>query len=141
MDLNVDDPFCRDDLHFRTVTSLLSLFHRPENAHYGSTIPAGSRSNFEQLLAVSFLLTRGNEVVAGNPKRAVEGITLFCMTDRQAKRKEYSRVSKSPLPDESQVAFGCSVRLEDEIVVQFTSTVKYLIGRWCEVILLFRRFV
>jgi hypothetical protein len=134
MALNADDAFSRDDLHFRTVTSLLSLFRRPDDTHYASTVPAGSRSNFKRMLAASFLLARGTEVVACIPKRSIEGITLFCMPDRKAKRKEYSRhdilVAKNPAPDEPPAASGCSVRLEDEAVIQFDGTVKYLVEKW-----------
>jgi hypothetical protein len=128
MALNADDAFYRDDLHFRTVTSLLSLFCRPDNTQYASTIPAGSRSNFKRMLAVSFLLARGTEVVACIPKRSVHGVTLFCMP--KSKSWEYSRhdmLIANPAPNETP---GGSVRLEDEAVIQFDGTFEYLVEKW-----------
>jgi hypothetical protein len=134
MALNADDAFYRDDLHFRTVTSLLSLFCRPDNTQYASTIPAGSRSNFKRMLAVSFLLARGTEVVACIPKRSVHGVTLFCMPDRQGKGKskswEYARhdmLIANPAQNETSAG---SVRLEDKAVIQFDGTFEYLIEKW-----------
>jgi hypothetical protein len=132
-----DDAFDRDDLHFRTVTSLLSLFCRPDNTQYASTIPAGSRSNFKRMLAVSFLLARGTEVVACIPKRSVHGVTLFCMP--KSKSWEYSRhdmlIAENPAPNETPRG---SVRLEDEAEIQFHGTFEYLVEKWREVLLLFR---
>jgi hypothetical protein len=131
-----DDAFDRDDLHFRTVTSLLSLFCRPDNTQYAPTIPVGSRRNFKRMLAVSFLLARGMEVVACIPKRStLNGITLFCIPDRKKiKLTEYSRqdmlIAKNPAPNKTPAASGGSVRLEDEAKIQFHGTFEYLVENW-----------
>jgi hypothetical protein len=119
-----DDAFVCDDLHFRTVTSLLSLFCRPDNTQYASTIPAGSRSNFKRMLAVSFLLARGMEVVACIPKRSIEGVTLFCMPDCKGE------IKPEEAPNETPAASRPSVRLEDGAVIEFDGTCKYLVEKW-----------
>jgi hypothetical protein len=131
-----DDAFVCDDLHFRTVTSLLSLFCRPDNTQYASRVPAGSRSNFKRMLAVSFLLARGMEVVACIPKPSIEGVTLFCMPDckGEIQPEEYSRhdmfIAKNPAPNETPAASRPSVRLEDGAVIEFDGTCKYLVEKW-----------
>jgi hypothetical protein len=136
MALNADDAFVRDDLHFRTVTSLLSLFCRPDNTQYASRIPAGSRSNFKRMLTVSFLLARGTEVVACIPKRSIEGVTLFCMPDckGEIKPEKYSRhdmsIAKNPAPNKTSAESKHSVRLEDGAVIKFGDTFEYLVEKW-----------
>ena len=126
--------FQRDDQYFRTVTSLLNLLRMPDNTYYASTVPVGSRNNFKRMLAAAFLLARGTEVIACILKRSVENITLFCMPNRRVKRNEYLRhdllVAKNLAPDETPAASGCSVRLEDESVVHFDGTSKYLVEKW-----------
>lgn len=67
----------RDDQYSRTATSLLSLIRLPDYTLYVSTVPAGPRNYFKLMLAPSFLLARGAEVVASILKCSVEEITLF----------------------------------------------------------------
>ena len=128
-------PIQRDDSYFRTITSLLNLLRIPDYTCYdASTVSAGSRNNFKRMLAASFLLALDTEVVACLPKRSVENITLFCMPNRRVKRKEYSRhdllVSKNPVPGETPAASGRSAHLEDEAVIHFDGTAKYLVEKW-----------
>ena len=86
------------------------------------------------MLVASFLLARDTEVVACLPKCSVENITLFCMPNRRVNWKEYSchdlLVSKNPVPGETSAASGRSAHLEDEAVIHFDGTTKYLVEKW-----------
>ena len=128
----------RDDQYFRTITSLLNLLRVPDNTFYAATIPAASRSNFKRMLAASFLLARGTDVVACLPKRSVENITLFCMPNRRVKQKEYLRhdllVAKNPALGETPAASGCGARLEAEAAIYFDGTAKHLIDKWWDIL-------
>jgi len=74
-----DGSYKRDDLHLRTVTTLLHLFNRRDETKYKSSLPRGTSNNFKKMLAVSTLLAGGADVVACIPRRTVDTTTLFCL--------------------------------------------------------------
>ena len=77
----------RDDLHLRTVTTLLRLFNETDRTKYKAALPSGTSSSFKKMLAVSNLLARGTDVVACVPHMTVDTTTLFCL--REGKPEEY----------------------------------------------------
>jgi len=119
MSANFDDDFYQDDLHFRTVTSLLSLFGRTDNTPYDITVPAVSRKNYK-LMSVSFLLARCTEMVACLPKQSPQRITLFCTPDLL--------VGMNPDPVRAEKGFG--FRLQAGSDRAFHDTVSYLVENW-----------
>jgi len=138
--LPLDPTFDKDDLHFRTVTSLLNLFNRPDRKHYECTVSKDARRNFKRMLGLTMLLARGTEVVACMPKRSVDGITLFCVPDKKhTKLRDYTRhdllVAKNPPPSISGSPIS-TLRFSQIDSPQFVSTVNYLLQKWCGILLL-----
>jgi hypothetical protein len=82
-----------DDLHLRTVTTLLHLLNRFDETKHSPPRPSGSSRNFLQMLAVSTLLARGTDVVACVPHRTVDTTTLFCLREG-GPRKQVSEHSR-----------------------------------------------
>lgn len=122
MAANLDDDFYRHDLHFRTVTSLLSLFGRKDRTPYNMGVAAASRENYELIMAVAYLLARGTEAVACLPKLTPLGITLFCTPDLSK--------GKNPHPVEAEKGFGDRLQAQSDLT--FPGTVRYLLQNWYE---------
>jgi hypothetical protein len=130
-----DNSFQRDDLHLRTVTTLLRLFSRPDHTKYKSSLPRGTSKNFKKMLAVSTLLARGADVVACIQHRTVDTTTLFCLREGRQKKhlSEHSLfVSKngpppaprdSPPPTPIKLLQVPEVKLDQDIV-------SYLVTSW-----------
>jgi hypothetical protein len=125
----------RDDLHLRTVTTLLRLFNTPDQTKYKSSLPSRTSKNFKKMLAVSTLLARGAEVVACIPHRTVDTTTLFCLREGRPKKhlsEDSHFVSKngpppvprdSPPPTPIKLLQVPEVKLDQDIV-------SYLVTSW-----------
>lgn len=70
--------FSKDDLEFRTITTLLHRLGMSERIDLDNFhVPTPQRSDLKLLAALSALLVRNAEIIAVMPKRSVLGTTIF----------------------------------------------------------------
>ena len=130
-----DGSYKHDDLHLRTVTTLLRLFNRPDQTKYKSSLPSSTRKGFRKMLAVSTLLARGADVVACIPRRTVDTTTLFCLREGRPKKhlSEHSLfVSKNgppPVPHDSSPPTPIKLLPVPEVKLD-QDIVSYLVTSW-----------
>ena len=128
-------PCNRDDLHLRTVTTLLCLFSGTDRTKYKTTLPRGTSSSFRKMLAVSTLLARGTDVVACVPHMTVDTTTLFCL--REGKPEEYvsehshfgSKNASPPAPPDSPPPPPIKLLQVPEVNLD-RDIVSYLVTNW-----------
>ena len=136
-----DAGFLQDDLHFRTLTSLLSLFSRPDKRQYDSKVALGMRSDFKRMMGLSTILSRDpEEVVACMAKRSIDNITLFCITEKKKTAKQDCArhgviVIKNP-PPPTLSPTGDTIQIDLPQSPEFVDTVGYPRRIWYAILFL-----
>lgn len=91
--------FSKDDLEFRTITTLLHRLGTSERIDLDNFhVPTSQRSDLKLLAALSALLVRNAEIIAVMPERSVLGTTLFVCSGAEDLIRPYFPEDESTSP-------------------------------------------
>lgn len=71
-----------DDLHFRTVTTLLHTLNVFDRSSHAKETSRRVRADFKRLLIMTMLLARGHDAIACIPRRTLHGLEFFVAEEK-----------------------------------------------------------